>query len=1146
VRPSKEVSTHVRSGQVLAGFRITDVVGTGATGTVFLATEISSGARVALKVLKPELADNERFRERFLRESRVAATLDHPHITKTLAAGEESGVLYLAMAYVEGSDLRELLRREGRLEPSSAIDLVAQVADALDAAHEAGLVHRDVKPGNILVSADADRTNAFVCDFGLARHATSASSLTGDRGFVGTIDYVSPEQIEGGSLDARADVYSLGCVLFESLAGVRPFDRESELSVVFAHLNDAPPRLTEALPELPAAFDDVMVRALAKAPGDRYASCGELAAAANDALRGKSSTRRRLVRRRVSVAASAVAIVAAATIAAVVATERGTSQPRPTPPLQLASNAVNLVSTKSRRVIGSVPLGRHASSPFAEIDSLVVGRKAWILDAADRRLLRVSLATGKLERTVKLPWSPTGRIAVGAGLVWVRQDGPGVVGIAENTGRIVRRFQIMGGNGIGIAFGAGSLWLAQGDAVVRVGPRSGRVIRRIVTRPGQENTLTWLVFADGALWSATADGVVRKFDPVANRVALHNTLHGWVSDLAVGSGDVWVSVTQDGAVYELSEDDLSLVGTRSAGVDPERISIGGGRLWIANTGNATVSSLSRIAGAYQSLHADARPQTADYADGTLLTAASALPTPLPPIKGEEILISTPRSELSGDPQAPTNVLDHEVDYATCVNLLGYPESNGSAGGTLQPEVAAAMPTVSADGRTYTFRVRSGFRFSPPSNEPVTAETFRRSIERALGRPFAGFSNSFLTGIVGEAAFLSGNAPHISGLVARGDRLRITLVKPSGSFLTRLSMPSLCPVPSTLGAKPAALGSDVASDGPYYVASVTSERTVLLRNPNYAGHRLRRPARIVFESGTQTPAAVALTDAGKLDYLPPDFDDTSLLSVTGPLDSRLGPGSPAARRGDERYLHEPVAAVDEVVLNAGRPLFRDIRLRRAVAYALDRTALARSYSDVPTDGIVPPAVPGFGLAHLYPLRPDVAKARSLTGAKRRNAVLYYCTNGPFGGAAQAHVADLIRKELARIDIAVSITTPPCKPDSRYDRHSRRADLVLASTFSPVPDPDQFFSALLSKQVLGGALGRGLWTTPSFVRRLRSAKVLRGSARVSAYRQLEDDVLRAAPVIAFGSFYAGHYFSPHVGCRILPVGADAFDLGALCKS
>src|SRR5207237_8029592 len=228
-----------------------------------------------------------RFRQRFMRESRVASSLDHPYVVRTVAAGEHEGLLFLAMDYVEGVDLRELLRRERRLEPRRAVDLIAQVAEALDAAHAAGLVHRDVKPGNILVSSNGDFESAYVCDFGLARHVSSVSSLTGERGFVGTIDYVPPEQIQGGTLDGRADVYSLGCVLFELLTGERPFDRESELSVVFAHLNDPPPRLSEARPDLPAAFDAVFATALAKSPEARYSSCAELAHAARSALQGK-------------------------------------------------------------------------------------------------------------------------------------------------------------------------------------------------------------------------------------------------------------------------------------------------------------------------------------------------------------------------------------------------------------------------------------------------------------------------------------------------------------------------------------------------------------------------------------------------------------------------------------------------------------------------------------------------------------------------------------------------------------------------------------------------------------------------------------------------------------------------------------------
>ena len=187
-------------------------------GAVYLANDVSSGTRVALKLLAPELARDERFRQRFLRESRLAASLEHPNIVRTLGYGEQESLLYLAMAYVEGWDLRDLLRREGRLEPAHAVAVVGQVAAALDAAHRAGLVHRDVKPGNILIAG----SDALVCDFGLARHISSVSSLTGERGFVGTIDYVPPEQIEGGRIDGRADVYSLGCVLYECLTGERP------------------------------------------------------------------------------------------------------------------------------------------------------------------------------------------------------------------------------------------------------------------------------------------------------------------------------------------------------------------------------------------------------------------------------------------------------------------------------------------------------------------------------------------------------------------------------------------------------------------------------------------------------------------------------------------------------------------------------------------------------------------------------------------------------------------------------------------------------------------------------------------------------------------------------------------------------------
>jgi predicted Ser/Thr protein kinase len=323
------MASSIATGTVLAGFRLDSVIGEGAMGTVYLAEDTKGGGRVALKLLAPELARDERFRRRFLRETELAASLDHPHVVPTLASGEGDGILYLAMAYVEGSDLRELLRRDGRLEPERAIELIAQVAEALDAAHATGLVHRDVKPGNILVKARPAGEHAYVCDFGLARHVSSVSSLTGDRGFVGTIDYVPPEQIEGGTIDGRADVYSLGCVLYECLAGARPFDRDSELSVVFAHLNEPPPRLTDRRPEVPDAFDGVFETALAKSPGDRYSTCGELADAARAALQGKTFARRKSRRRRYVIAAAAALVAAGAAVGGFLVS--GTNQARATP-----------------------------------------------------------------------------------------------------------------------------------------------------------------------------------------------------------------------------------------------------------------------------------------------------------------------------------------------------------------------------------------------------------------------------------------------------------------------------------------------------------------------------------------------------------------------------------------------------------------------------------------------------------------------------------------------------------------------------------------------------------------------------------------------------------------------------------------------
>ena len=282
------MATDARIGSELAGYRIEAPIGRGGMGVVYRAEQLRLGRKVALKLLAPELAENEGFRARFEHESRLAAVLDHPNIVPLFEAGEADGLLFISMRYVEGTDLRELLSRDGRLEPERALAIAAQVASALDAAHERGLVHRDVKPGNILIASDVapDRPeHCYLTDFGLTKDTSSPVELTATGTFVGTIDYIAPEQIEGAAAAGRGDQYALACVLFECLTGHLPFPRDEEISVMWAHLQDEPPTVTaDASGAAPPPSTRSSRGALAKHPEERYATCTAMVAAARAAL----------------------------------------------------------------------------------------------------------------------------------------------------------------------------------------------------------------------------------------------------------------------------------------------------------------------------------------------------------------------------------------------------------------------------------------------------------------------------------------------------------------------------------------------------------------------------------------------------------------------------------------------------------------------------------------------------------------------------------------------------------------------------------------------------------------------------------------------------------------------------------------------
>jgi len=342
-----------RVGTELAGHQILAVIGRGGMAVVYVAEHLRLGRRVALKVLDPEMAEDEAFRERFIRESRIAAGLDHPNVITVYDAGEAEGVLYLSMRYVEGTDLELLLRGVTKLEPPRAVSIVSQCAAALDAAHAEGLVHRDVKPANILLSSEG-RTpgdRVYLSDFGVTKRLHSGAGLTRTGQFVGTVDYVAPEQIRGEDVDGRADVYSLGCVLFRCLTGSVPFPRATEVGTIYAHLEDPPPSVSELAPAL-AEMGEVVARAMAKSRDDRFATCHELAVAAGRAIgapppapppthapegaRPEAQSRARQARRRIGVVAGAVVagiavVTAAVLLVASLLSPSGRETPLPSP-----------------------------------------------------------------------------------------------------------------------------------------------------------------------------------------------------------------------------------------------------------------------------------------------------------------------------------------------------------------------------------------------------------------------------------------------------------------------------------------------------------------------------------------------------------------------------------------------------------------------------------------------------------------------------------------------------------------------------------------------------------------------------------------------------------------------------------------------
>src|SRR5262245_54068255 len=383
----------VQMGAEFLGYRIEEQIGHGGMGVVYRAYDLRLKRTVALKLVTPELALDERFRKRFARETELAMSLEHPNVVPIHDAGDVAGRLYLAMRLVVGTDLRKLLRAKGALEPSRALAICGQIANALDHAHARGLVHRDVKPSNVLLD---ENEHVYLADFGLTRRLEEQGAQAGEGRSVGTPAYLAPEQIEGKPVDGRADVYSLGCVLFECLTGKVPYLRDSELAVAWAHLEEAPPRASELDSGMPRGIDPVIAKAMAKEPDDRYPTCAALIAAAGDALGLRQA--QGPLRRAFLLLAAALLIGLAAVLAVVFVTRGGGEQS--TAALFGAANTAVRIDPGTNEVSAVVGVGLVPSAVATG------GQSVWVYNSGDASVSEIDAATNTVRHTTPLSASP--------------------------------------------------------------------------------------------------------------------------------------------------------------------------------------------------------------------------------------------------------------------------------------------------------------------------------------------------------------------------------------------------------------------------------------------------------------------------------------------------------------------------------------------------------------------------------------------------------------------------------------------------------------------------------------------------------------------------------------------------------------------
>ena len=840
------------------------------------------------------------------------------------------------------------------------------------------------------------------------------------------------------------------------------------------------------------------------------------------------------IRGRLLIIGAGALLLAAAVVAAATELAGGHG-----PTLRAVPNSVAAIDPRSNQVVATAQVGQ---SPGA----IAYGdRSLWIANVQDESLTRLVPGSLQTQGIVRLSQQPTG-LAVANGAVWVVMSNPTQNFVTAS--RVNTQF-----NDVDKTVHIGNVdpatapsIAARGDTVL-VAPQSGDLTSLRATTGktlkgvDPNASPTKVAVGAGGSWFTDSDaGDVVHID----RTGYETTLP--VGDdptgVAVGDGAVWVADTADDRIVRINPNTNAQAGQVRVGVAPSSVVFGDGSVWVANSGDGTVSRIDpRTDSVVATIPVGGSPQSVTFARGRVWVTvdAIAVPSEAAARQGGTLRVDSWYELDTTDPAIADSYIDWALLYASCVKLLNYPERSGDAGTRLTPEVARALPTRSSDGLTYTFTIRSGFRFAPPSNEAVTAETFKETIERTLNPAMKSPEATDFEEIAGAPAYMAGRAKHISGVIASGDKLTIRLTKPNPLLPTQLALPFFCAVPSGTPIDPHGVAV-IASAGPYTVRSFSpsQDAAVLVRNTNYHGSRPHHFDRIDISGGVLRQTAVHAVESGAVDLA--DEGEVTAASARD-ITARYGARSPAASHGHQQAFIRTQPELDFFSLNTHRPLFSHRRLRQAVNYAIDRSALARlgdqvsNLPDAPFDHYLPPGVPGYRHFNAYPNKPDLRRARQLAkGFAGSTVVLYTCDTAPCPQQAQ-----IVKTDLAAIGLRVHVRTFGSALYPRLNHPGEPYDMADNGWFADYADPYDFLNLLLED---GSVIPT--FEDPGVRSKLARVAELTGPERYLAYAKLDQRLTTgAAPFVVWGNSRGYDLFSARIGCETYsPVYGT--DLAALC--